>query len=300
MNKDPLVTVNILSFNRKDELRNTLTKVYEQDYKNIEVIVVDNASSDGSAEMVKKEFPDVHLIQMEKNIGIAGWNEGFKVAKGEYVLVLDDDSYPDKQTIYNSLLCAQEKDNIGIIVLRIFDNKKDSIINEKNENQNTLSFIGCGALISNKALRRTNYFNEKLFLYEHEVDFAIRIYNDGLKLVYCNHSLIIHSNSVINRKYIQSIDHRKVFYSTKNILFILLNYFEYKKVLFRILRICIGRLFLAIPNYCFVTVCKGIYAGFKLSFENKNKRKVVRSEIQKLYSYGSFAGGFFGQRGMLN
>ncbi|MEO8232502.1 MAG: glycosyltransferase, partial [Ignavibacteriota bacterium] len=64
MNDNPLVTVNILSFNRKDELRNTITKVYEQDYKNIEVIVVDNASSDDSAEMVRTEFPEVQLIQM--------------------------------------------------------------------------------------------------------------------------------------------------------------------------------------------------------------------------------------------
>ncbi len=70
MNENPLVTVNILSFNRKDELRNTLTKVYEQDYKNIEVIVVDNASSDGSAEMVKNEFPEVQLIQLAKKY----WN----------------------------------------------------------------------------------------------------------------------------------------------------------------------------------------------------------------------------------
>ncbi len=93
MNENPLVTVNILSFNRREELRNTLTKVFEQDYKNIEIIVVDNASSDGSSEMVKNEFPDVQLIQLEENIGIAGWNEGFKAAKGVYVLVLDDDSY---------------------------------------------------------------------------------------------------------------------------------------------------------------------------------------------------------------
>ncbi len=49
MENNPLVTVNILSYNRRDELRNTLNKVFEQDYKNIEVIVVDNSSSDGSA-----------------------------------------------------------------------------------------------------------------------------------------------------------------------------------------------------------------------------------------------------------
>ena len=58
---NPLVTVNILSFNRKDELRITLTKVFEQDYKNIEVIVVDNASTEVSPEMVEKEFCGVKV-----------------------------------------------------------------------------------------------------------------------------------------------------------------------------------------------------------------------------------------------
>ena len=90
MENNPLVTVNILSFNRRDYLKITLEKVFEQSYKNIEVFVVDNASTDGTIEMVKKEFPQVRLIQLKKNIGIAGWNEGFKNAKGEFVLVLDD------------------------------------------------------------------------------------------------------------------------------------------------------------------------------------------------------------------
>jgi len=105
MNTDqPLVTVNILSYNRKDELRNTLTKVYEQDYKNIEVIVVDNASNDGSSEMVIKEFPNAQLIQLEKNIGIAGWNEGFKVA-----------IFEEHKKIGEPLKCA------GLITSRVFD-----------------------------------------------------------------------------------------------------------------------------------------------------------------------------------
>ena len=300
MNENPLVTVNILSFNRKEELRNTLTKVYEQDYKNIEVIVVDNASSDGSAEMIEKEFTEVHLIKLEKNIGIAGWNEGFKAAKGEYVLVLDDDSYPDKETIYNAIVCGKNEDNIGIIVLQIFDKKKNRIINEQKSSQKTLSFIGCGVLINHNTLMKLNYFNEKLFLYEHEVEFALRIYNAGLKLIYCNNSLILHINSDMNKDYIHSIDHRRVYYSSRNILYILLNYFEYKKVLFRVFRIILGRLYLAIPNSCLITVIKGFYSGFTLFLENKKDRKVIRPEIQKLYSYGAFAGGFFGQEGMLN
>jgi GT2 family glycosyltransferase len=298
MNENPLVSVNILSFNRKDELRNTLQKVFEQDYKNIEVIVVDNASNDGSADMVKLEYPDIQLIQLEKNTGIAGWNEGFKVAKGEYVLVLDDDAYPDKITIKNAILCARSKEKIGIVVLRIFDKKKNMIINERNNNEAVLSFIGCGALIHRNVFR--NYlFNENIFIYEHEVDYSLRVSNSGYILIYCNNSFITHSNSVLNRNFIKSTDHRRVFYTSRNISYILLSYFSHKKVLFRLIRIFLGRLFLSIPKFCSLTVVKGFYSGVKLYLSEKNRMNRVSDEIQKRYSYGAFAGGFLGQKGML-
>ena len=112
---EPLVTVNILSFNRKDDLRLTLQKVFEQDYQNIEVVVVDNASTDGTLEMVKNEFSSIQLIQLQKNIGIAGWNEGFKIARGEFILVLDDDSYPDKNSIKELVQTAQSDKHIGVV-----------------------------------------------------------------------------------------------------------------------------------------------------------------------------------------
>ena len=110
MNHRLFVTVNILSHNRKNELRHTLTKIYEQDYKNIEIIVVDNASSDGTPIMVETEFPEVKLIKLYKNIGIAGWNKGFEVASGEYILVLDDDSYPGSDTINKALNCIRSEE----------------------------------------------------------------------------------------------------------------------------------------------------------------------------------------------
>jgi GT2 family glycosyltransferase len=262
------------------------------------VIVVDNASNDGSAEMVKLEFPDVQLIQLEKNIGIAGWNEGFKVAKGEYVLVLDDDSYPDKTTLKNAILCAISTEKIGIVVLKIYDKKKNMIINERHDNLVVLSFIGCGALLHRNVFR--NYlFNENIFLYEHEVDYSIRVSNSGYMLIYCNNSFITHSNSVLNRNFIQSTDHRRVYYTSRNITYILLSYFSHQKVLFRLVRIFLGRLFLSIPNFCSLSVIIGFYSGVKLYLSEKNRVSTVSDEIQKKYYYGAFAGGFFGQKGML-
>ncbi len=46
--------------------------------------------------MLGEQYPSVRVVRLEENIGIAGWNKGFEIAKGEYILVLDDDSYPER------------------------------------------------------------------------------------------------------------------------------------------------------------------------------------------------------------
>jgi GT2 family glycosyltransferase len=76
----PRVTVAILAYNRRDALAVNLQKVSEIDYPRdrLEVIVVDNASEDGTAEMVRERFPEVELIVTERNVGIAGWNRAFE------------------------------------------------------------------------------------------------------------------------------------------------------------------------------------------------------------------------------
>ena len=90
------MTIVFLVYNRCEELRTSLQKMLEEsDYDRslVDVIVVDNASTDGSSEMVRREFPQVRLIRREENCGVAGWNDGFEVATGDLVLVLDDDCY---------------------------------------------------------------------------------------------------------------------------------------------------------------------------------------------------------------
>src|SRR5437660_9897280 len=92
----PTVTVVFLVYNRRDELRTSLRQtLFESDYDPalVDVIVVDNASTDGSADMVRAEFPHVRLIVRDRNVGVSGWNEGLAAARGGYVLALDDDCY---------------------------------------------------------------------------------------------------------------------------------------------------------------------------------------------------------------
>ena len=299
MNEYPLVTINILSFNRKDELRNTLTKVYEQDYKNIEVIVVDNASADGSSEMVKKEFPGIQVIQLEKNIGIAGWNEGFKVAKGEYVLVLDDDSYPKTKTIQDCLNLTKIDPLVGVVACDVYNRRDNRLFSEFIHQDSITSFVGCGALINSNIFRIIGFFDTDLFLYEHEVEFSMRVIDSGYKLVFSKNSLVIHNTSPQNRNIKNTVDRRRIYFSTKNLIYILLSKFPFKIISFRLFRIIIGRSFLGLKVRSLKEVLFGTYDGITLYLKKRNDRKVLKESTQHYFRLGKFAGGFFGQEGML-
>lgn len=83
-----MVSVVVVSYNCKNELRRCLASLHH-----VEVIVVDNASTDGSAEMVAAEFPSVRLIRNKSNVGFgSGNNRGLELASGEFALLLNPDA----------------------------------------------------------------------------------------------------------------------------------------------------------------------------------------------------------------
>jgi len=290
----PLVSVNILSFNRKAELRNTLIMVYEQNYKNIEVIVVDNSSSDGSQKMVEAEFPNVILVKLEKNIGIAGWNKGFEIAKGEFILVLDDDSYPDKTTINSGIEFLMKNSNVGVIALDVYNNSTQCYETKEFENGTVTSFIGCGAIIKSDVLKKTGGYSNLIFLYSHEIEFSMRLLNIGYEILFIKGLLVFHNFNQLNRRIRKnSIDNRRLFHELKNRLVILFLHFPIYRIIFRSIRIILGHYF-----YYFF---KG---GLKYVFKATNSflcelpemlkvRVVLAKEVQRKYGFGSFAGGFF-------
>ena len=91
----PEVSVIIPNWNRKDVLRRTLEHLAPlAGEAELETIVVDNASSDGAPEMVERDFRSVKLLRLDENIGAAARNVGLEHARGRYVVMLDNDSYP--------------------------------------------------------------------------------------------------------------------------------------------------------------------------------------------------------------
>lgn len=292
MSNEPLVTVNILSYNRKDELRNTLTIVYEQDYKNIEVIVVDNASTDGATEMVEEEFADVKLIKLDKNIGIAGWNKGFEEAKGEYVLVLEDDSYPGVKTINLATNCIKNDLQIGIIYLPVFNELFQKFEDEYIDKNNPNTFVGCGALLKRELIHKIGMYNDLLFLYEHEIEFSMRVYNADYKIKYCKDAVIYHRHSLSNRKIIKNSDHRRKYFISRNYLIILFLHFNLLRFLIFVPQLFLGRLLTSLIERTFIPTIRGFISGLFFLPSLFNKRLILKKEIQVFYKYGNYMGRF--------
>ncbi len=113
MNNPPLVTVVIPVYNRETHIKQCIEQVLCQDYKNIEIIVVNDGSSDSSQSIIE-QFDNVNLINHKENKGLsAARNTGIKFAKGKYIHFLDDDDIIN-QSFYSSLVKASEQHNADI------------------------------------------------------------------------------------------------------------------------------------------------------------------------------------------
>lgn len=135
MNNKPLVSIIIPTYNRKNMLKEAVDSVLKQDYSNIELIVSDNASEDGTHILIEKylsKYKNIKYIKREKNIGlILNVKEAYKEATGKYVIFLCDDDYLVSNTFFsNSVKVMEENKNISLV---------RGVVKIHNEDTNTFS-----------------------------------------------------------------------------------------------------------------------------------------------------------------
>lgn len=213
-----MVSVIILSYDTQELLKNCLTSVKKHlQGVDHEVIVVDNASSDQSAHMVKKEFPTVRLIENSENVGFAkGVNIGAKKAKGAYLLLLnsditmDDDNtekmiqfmdtHPRVAVVGGDLMNSDGSTSkshgafysLGSVFAMLFHEGRRAQERKKIA-ESEVDWVSGGYMLIRKSVFDTiGGFDEHFFMYMEDMEFCYRIKKSGYTVIYFPSSRVAH------------------------------------------------------------------------------------------------------------
>lgn len=214
MTSAPLVYVVVLNYNGVEYLKACLSSLEMQTYTNYRIVVYDNASTDDSADFVSKNFPNVMVVQAEKNFGFAkGNNLAIKFAfsqKADYVFLLNNDTAAEKDLLEKLISTAESDDSIGIVGPAVFNLKNKGLIQEmgvgidrfgyplaiKSSSDNLGIFFvsGCAMMIKAELLRRIGFFDEKYFMFAEDLDLCWRVQLAGYKITVNETAKIYHAS----------------------------------------------------------------------------------------------------------
>ena len=218
MIESPLVSIIVLNYNAGELLLNCINSLKKSTYTNLEILVVDNISSDDSQKKCKEKFPDIKLIQNDKNLGYCGGNNiGIKQAKGKFIVILNPDTIVEPNCI-NELILAYNKFGEGLYQPKILSLNEENIIqstgnmlhvfgfgfardkgNKVEEKIEEIEEIGYASgtclFTSREVIDKVGLLDEFLFLYHDDLDLGWRAAQIGINSYYVPKSKIFHVES---------------------------------------------------------------------------------------------------------
>lgn len=189
------VTAVISTHNRRHELNVTLTGLLRLGYPDLRIIVVDNASDDGTAAFVRENFAGVTLWPHSDNRPLRGYNLGFNAVRTPYVLVLDDDSCPRPGAIERMVQRLQDVPCAGAVAANIIGSDGQSEWGGEGGvafSSDWCNLIGCGFLVRRNVLAQARGYNEAFGLYYNDTELALRILALGYRIVYDPAAVVEH------------------------------------------------------------------------------------------------------------
>lgn len=183
MSQPRTATVVVTTKNRKDELRTCLQSVIAQSAAP-EVLVMDDASSDGTAAMVRAEFPGVRLVLHDRSEGyIRRRNQAARLAHGDVIVSLDDDAVFSAAGIIAQTMADFDGERIGAVAMPYIDVNRDARVNQvapdARETYVTGTFIGTAHAVRREVFLALGGYREPLFHQGEESDFCIRLIAAG-------------------------------------------------------------------------------------------------------------------------
>jgi GT2 family glycosyltransferase len=287
-----IVTINYNGVKVTSELLESLRKVT---YPNMEVIVVDNASKE-IPDSLKENFPEIVLVKSKENLGFAGGNnEGFKVAKGKYFLMLNNDTEVDPDFLQPLVEKMESDQSVGAVSPKLIYFGTDNIIqyagcseinpytgrsnfygNKKKDDgsynccSQTHYAHGAAMMIRRSIIEEIGMMADLYFLYYEELDFCERIKNAGYSIWYVGESEVYHKESMTVGK----DNPLKTYYMTRNRLVFMRRNVKGSKLLISLLFFS----FFSIPKNSLVHLKNKRFdlleALFKGYFWNWNNHKI--------------------------
>lgn len=210
------VAIILVNYNAQQYMDEFLGSIYLQDYSNIEVVLVDNASTDSSIPWLKENAPKVRLIEMQENVGFGeGCNIGMRYAieelGAEYVLLLNIDTviqpnlvselqrYADDGTVTTAQIYCGEKGAAlepwyaGGEIDRNTAQANQILYPMPESEVYEVGFIsGCCMMLHKKVIDKIGYFDSQFYLYYEDADYCVRMQNAGIAMKYITTTSLWH------------------------------------------------------------------------------------------------------------
>ncbi len=211
-NPPPKVAIIIVNWNRREDTLVCLESLCRITYPNYRILVVDNGSTDGSAEAVRARFSLIHLIELPENRRFAGGNNAGlrEVLAGEddFVLLLNNDTTVEPDFLNHLMTAAQTDPAVGLVAPKILYHDRPQVIwfaggalqpvwgyvrhyglrqldDGRFDLRREVSFLtGCCLLIRRSVLEKVGLLDEDFCLYSEDADYCLRTSQAGFKLLY--------------------------------------------------------------------------------------------------------------------
>ena len=209
------VTVIIPNYNGRHFLGKCLESIEKE---RVEVIIVDNSSSDGSVEYITEHYPDFTLIKNQENLGFAAAvNQGISASKTDYVFLLNNDTELEENCISNLVRCIETDENIFAVSSKMIQFENRDVMDDAgdeytilgwtkkvgngrspdlyNEKKEVFSACAGAAIYRRSIFNEIGYFDENFFAYLEDVDISYRARIHGYKSIYCPEAVVYHHGS---------------------------------------------------------------------------------------------------------
>lgn len=307
----PLVSIVILNWNGEGLIQDCLQSVYKTEYPHIEVIVVDNGTTDASLFFLRCQ-KKIKLVEIGRNYGFArGNNIGFAQARGTYVAALNNDMVVEPSWLNEPIKQLERSSEIGIISCRQMKYHERTIVDSlyhvvlkdlsffpfgrgevfagltgAKRTGYVLSASGGSAVYRKRMLDEIGGFDEHFFAYCEDVDLSLRAFLSGWRCLYVPEAVVFHRGSASFAR----VPEKVYYYGQRNRYLVLYKFFPWKMIFSRLpwilnteQRILRQICFKQKTPALYASILNGILNGCKWYLgERKKNMKLLRSKNKQL------------------